>query len=163
MGTLSLILTQLKGLGLYILGILKSLGINETVWPLMGLFLIALLALSKFVFKPYIAALTEREGRTSGGETEADELLLQAKELQTEYENRAKELNREMRTIYDEIKAKALIEQEGLLHTAHHNFEESVKLSKSKVETEYRNAQEALSLEVPSLSRDIVDKLVGRA
>lgn len=153
----------LANFGSYILGILTSLGINESVWPLMGLFLIALLALSNLVFKPYLAAYTERENRTAGGESTADQYLQEARELQAEYEAKAKELNREMRTIFDQIKAQALKDQEARLLTAHQQFEDNVKKSREKVDVEYRNAQESLSSEVPTLSREIVAKLLGRA
>lgn len=152
-----------KGLGLYVLGILTSLGINSSVWPMMGLFVIALIVLSQLIFKPYLAAYTQRELRTSGGEAEADQLNAETVRLQGEYDAKAKELNREMRSIFDEIKLNAVQENDARLAKAHAEFEGLVKKSKALVDSEFTKAQESLSREVPELSKVIVDRLMGKS
>ena len=61
--------------------LLKSLGIDSTLWSHLACFIVAYLALSTLVFRPYLRAFQERERRTVGSEEDAIRLIEEAREL----------------------------------------------------------------------------------
>lgn len=113
--------------------LLKSLGIDfNTLWIHILCFAVGYLALSNLVFKPYSKALRDREGRTVGGEELAQKLLLQAAEINSEFEQKAKAISLSIREEYDKNRQAAMKESEVLMSAARLEAGKILETSRAK-------------------------------
>jgi F0F1-type ATP synthase membrane subunit b/b' len=69
------------------------LSVDATFGIQLLFFLISYFVLSNFLFKPYLAALSERERLTAGSEKQAEEIMAEHKEMKYQYEQKAKQLS----------------------------------------------------------------------
>ena len=144
------------------MALLKSLGIDSTLWFHVVCFAVAYLSISNFVFKPYLKALAEREKRTIGGEEQAAQLMNEAAEINAEYETKAKAISASIRGEYETHRAAALKESEVLLSAARTQAAELLETSRTKIATEVASAKSKLSAEVPSITSAIASKMAGK-
>lgn len=142
--------------------LLKSLGIDGTLWIHIACFAIGYLSLSNFVFKPYAKALAERENRTVGGEELAQQLLVQAGEINANYEQKAKAISASIRAEYDKNRVEALRESELLISSARLDAAKLLESSRNKIASEIGAAKSALASEVPAITSAIASKMAGK-
>jgi F-type H+-transporting ATPase subunit b len=142
--------------------LLKSLGIDGTLWIHIACFAVSYLALSNFVFKPYAKALAEREKRTVGGEELAQQLLIQAGEINANYEQKAKAISASIRAEYDKNRVEALRESETLITAARLEAAKLLEASRTKIASEIGAAKNSLAAEVPSITSAIASKMAGK-
>lgn len=142
--------------------IIKSLGVDSTLWVQLVCFLVSYLALSNFLFKPYMRALEERQKRTVGGEELAARLSGEASELHGEYEQKARALNAQIKGFYDQSRTEATKEFETIVKTARDESGSLVQSAREKISTEVQKARVGLSAEVPAVSTAIASKLAGK-
>jgi F-type H+-transporting ATPase subunit b len=142
--------------------LLKSLGIDGTLWIHIACFAVGYLSLSNFVFKPYAKALAEREKRTVGGEELANQLLIQAGEINANYEQKAKAISASIRAEYDKNRVDALRESESLITSARQEAAKLLDSSRTKIASEIAAAKSALASEVPSITSAIASKMAGK-
>jgi F-type H+-transporting ATPase subunit b len=143
--------------------LLKSLGIDlNTLWMHVLCFAVGYLSLSNLVFKPYVAALKDREGRTVGGEELAQKLLIQAVEMDADYEQKAKAISASIRTEYEKNRQEALRESEALIGKARMEAFQLLESSRATIAMEITAAKSALSGEVPSIAAAITAKMAGK-
>ena len=143
-------------------GILKTLNIDNTIWFQLGCFVVSYLALSNLIFKPYYAAFAKRKERTVGGEESAEAMVKETSALNEQYESRAREINSEFKTIYDTEKASATKEYNEQISAARNSAQELTEKVKGQIATEVKKAKEELDKEVPSVSKEMVSRLVGK-
>lgn len=142
--------------------LLKSLGIDGTLWIHMACFAVGYLSLSNFVFKPYAKALAEREKRTVGGEELAQQLLIQAGEINANYELKAKAISASIRSEYDKNRVEALRESESLISSARQEAAKLLESSRTRIASEIGAAKNALASEVPAITSAIASKMAGK-
>lgn len=142
--------------------LLTALGINSTVWLQLASFLVSYLALSNLVFKPYLKAYRERERRTVGGEESAVRTVEEAQQLQLTYEQRAKHLNSEIRSVYEAHRSEATKQYEKQVEAARAEAAEALDSARQKISTEVQAARKSLSAEIPAVSRAIASRLSGK-
>ena len=143
-----------------VIGILKSLGINETLLFQFGIFFVAYLSMSFIVFRPYLRAYNERVRRTLGSQKETQEILQLADQKEQEYKILAKKLNGVIKSIFHESKMKAEKNSEKILLQAKKDLElksgelsEQLKLSVAK-------ARNDLESHIPDISNKIQRKFM---
>jgi F-type H+-transporting ATPase subunit b len=144
------------------MALLKSLGIDFTLWIHVGCFAVAYLALSNLIFKPYLKALAERESRTVGGEEQAAQLLSEADAINTEYETKAKAVSASIRAEYEKNRLQAMKESEALLAAARMEAGTLLEKSRARIASEIASAKSLLSAEVPSITSAIASKMAGK-
>ncbi len=144
------------------MALLKSLGIDSTLWIHVVCFAVAYLSISNLVFKPYMKALAEREKRTIGGEEQAALLLNEATEINAEYETKAKAVSASIRQEYETNRLEALKESEALLSAARAESAKILEASRAKIATEIKTAKSLLSAEVPAITSAIASKMAGK-
>ncbi len=105
------------------MAVLQQLGLNSTVTIQFFIFVATLIVLSQIAYGPYAKAHEEREHRTKGGEDLAQELLKQSLDLKSQYESKAKQVNGEIKTIFDQYRDQA-------------NREYSEMISKARIESQ---------------------------
>ncbi len=145
-----------------VLSLLSALGVNETIWIQLGCFLVSYVALTQLVFKPYLKAYHERENRTIGGEETAVRIIEEAQELSGSYEKRAREMNSEIKHVYDRKRAEAAKDSEALLAEARKNSASLLEAAREKVKAEVEAARKKLSTEIPVVSSAIASRLAGK-
>src|ERR1051326_7253553 len=97
------------------LTILRQLGVNQTIWIQLALFLVCYFFLSQFLFKPYMANLAYRKKSTTGSAEEAVQLNKSTESLAMEYQGKVKNQNEKATSIYDKLKAEGRSQEEKLL------------------------------------------------
>jgi F0F1-type ATP synthase membrane subunit b/b' len=142
--------------------ILRSLGINGTLWIQLGCFIISYLALTQLILKPYMAALIERESRTVGNEETAVRIIEQANDLQHEYEKKTRQMNSEIRGVHDESRSMAMKEYDRLIAAAREAAGKELERARAHIATEIQAARKILSSETPMVSAAIATKLAGK-
>lgn len=144
------------------MALLKSLGIDSTLWIHIACFAVAYLSLSNLVFKPYMKALAEREKRTIGGEEQAALLMSEADAINADYETKAKAVTATIRAEYEANRVQAMKESETLIAAA--RTEAAVLLEKSRVRiaSEIKTAKGLLTSEVPAITSAIASKMAGK-
>lgn len=144
------------------MALLKSLGIDSTLWIHIVCFAIAYISISNLIFKPYMKALAEREKRTVGGEEQAAALLNEANDINNEYEAKAKAVSASIRAEYETKRQEALKESETLIAAARTEAGQLLEQSRSRIATEINTAKGLLSAEVPTITAAIASKMAGK-
>lgn len=97
-----------------------------------------------------------------GGEELAQKLLLQAAEINSEFEQKAKAISLSIREEYDKNRQAAMKESEVLMSAARLEAGKILETSRAKIAKEVATAKAALSAEVPSITSAITSKMVGK-
>jgi F0F1-type ATP synthase membrane subunit b/b' len=145
-----------------LIGILQSLGVNNTVWVQIALFAVVVLFIKNFVFNPYMMAFEERLAQTTGSQDEAEKVIAATRELESNYQRLARTLNLEIKSAYDKEKAKAQAEHERIVLAARDNANEQITGAKKLINEEYMRAREELLKETSMLGDAMVAQLVAK-
>ena len=145
-----------------ILSLLNALGVNQTIWIQLACFLVSYIALTQLIFKPYMKAYHERENRTVGSEESAIRIIEEAQTLTGSYEKKARELNSEMKQLYDLKRSEAMKDYEALIRLARENSSLAIESARAKIKTEVDLARKKLATEIPAVSSAIASRLVGK-
>lgn len=140
--------------------ILRSLGINSTVYYQFVIFFVAFISMNFIVFKPYLRAYDERLRRTVGGEEEAEHLLLEADKMEEVYRREAKKLNEDIKAIFNEANSKARAETEEIMNVAKVQAETEVSNSRRQLEQSVIEARKEMATYIPKISENIERKLM---
>jgi F-type H+-transporting ATPase subunit b len=142
--------------------IFGQLGINTTAAIQFALFAISLVFLTKVVFGPYAHALEERERRTKGGEELAHEFQSKSVELQSTYETKTREVNAEIKAIFDSTKAAANKEYELSVSQARAQADKLVQTNREKISSAVSQAAAELKSQTNAVAMAITSKLLGK-
>ncbi len=145
-----------------VLSLLSALGVNQTIWIQLACFLVSYLALTQLIFKPYMKAYHERENRTVGNEESAIRIIEEAQELTHNYEKKARELNSEIKHLYDLKRSEAMKDYEAFIKTARENSTAAIEVARDKISHEVEAARKKLVSEIPAVSSAIASRLVGK-
>lgn len=144
------------------MALLKSLGIDFTLWIHVGCFAVAYLSLSNLIFKPYMKVLAEREKRTIGGEEQAALLMSETNDINADYEKKAKAITASIRSEYETNRLQAVKESEAMLAAARSESASLLEKSRARIATEIASAKSQLSSEVPAITAAIASKMAGK-
>lgn len=142
------------------MAILHQLGINHTTFYCFLVFIVTFFFLKESVFRPYFLAFEERERRTKGGEDAARDLHGKTAKVKAQYEEEARDLNAEIKSIFDESRKLAVREYEKIATEARASADKVVEEARERVAGEIKKAQEQLRLEVPGVALAITKKML---
>lgn len=142
--------------------ILKSLGVDSTIWIHLACFLISYVALTRLILKPYMAAQKEREKRTVGGEQNAVRIIEEANDLHSEYEQKARSVNSQIKGFYDQSRTTAMKEYDRLVEAARAEANQLLEASRTEIGAEVLTARRTLSADIPAVATAIASKLAGK-
>ena len=145
-----------------ILGIFTSLGVNSTIWIQLGIFLVVYAAFTSIVVKPYYSAFQERQNKTVGNEQVAETLGDQTRELEAAFQRKARELNLDIKEIYDNAKTEASREQTKIQTEAREKAKAQLEAARAKLKDEYNRAREELIKEAPQVGQLIKERLLAK-
>jgi F-type H+-transporting ATPase subunit b len=142
--------------------VLAALGLNSSVLIQFFLFVAIYMVLSRFLFQPYYQAFLRRSERTIGSTEEAEKINAQSESLEQKYANSLKSLNVEVKKIYEAAKTQAHAEQEDILRKARAHAKELLDESLVETKRQIQAAQPQIQAESLSVSKEIVQKLLGK-
>ncbi len=136
-------------------------GFGLIFWQLL-IFLLVLFLLSKFAWKPIMAALTEREAGIENALREADRARLEMQKLQGQNES----LIQEARAERDRVLREAQAAGNQLIETAKQRATEEgsrqLMAARQEIETQRRAAIAEIKNTAAALSVEIAEKLLRR-
>lgn len=143
-----------------VIEILKSLGIDDTVYFQFGIFFVAFISMKYIVFKPYLDAHDERIKRTVGGQEEAEQLLEKAAETEKAYAKKAKSLNSEIKEIFAVQNTNAKKEIEQIMAVAKKEADSQTEASRKELDESVSAARREMENHIPTISQNIQNKFV---
>jgi len=142
--------------------ILTALGVDYTIGIQFIIFVTAYVFLTTLVFRPYHRAFEERVRRTEGNTETAERIIAESKELEVEYEQKARALNNETRVIFDHSRTEAMREYDRMVSQARERAKNIVEKTRSQITFEVEKTRSDMSKEVPGLTKAVVQKLMGQ-
>lgn len=142
--------------------LLQVLKLDATIVPQFFIFLLAYLILLKLVFEPYMKAFNKRKEATVGSKELADQLLLETQDIHFKYEVKAREINSELRKIYDAARKDALKLHEEILNSARGEAEAKLKTLREELSKNANQVRDELKKQIPEISRTISNHLLGK-
>lgn len=142
--------------------ILAQLGVDQTFWIQLVLFLTCYFFMSQFLFKPYLRNLDYRKKNTTEAVEEAQKLMTVTDSLAMEYEGKVKKQNEEALHIYTKFKQDGVAEEQKLIATARTKAEKVVYDTNLKISLEIEQTKKELAKMIPEISRQAATKILGR-
>jgi F-type H+-transporting ATPase subunit b len=126
-------------------------------------FLLLLLILNVFLYKPIRKVLADREGQLSGARERAAAVDQDVAAKMAEYEARLREMKGQGMEGREALKKEAMAEEAKLIETARAEASATLTAIKEKVAAEAAAARAVLQDQARSLSNDICEKVLGRS
>lgn len=136
--------------------------IDLTVLVQFVIFVMLLLVLTKFVFRPYLAIRRERDENIDGARQRAGDLAHEAEEKMNRYDDLILTARKEAATVRAEYRRQAEAHTVEVLGEARKRAEEKVSAARAKLEQDAAQAQQALKARADEMGRTIAKKLLGR-
>lgn len=139
------------------------ISLNFTLFIQMGMFLVLMLILNRFVFKPMAALLAEREKRIKDPGSDAKGMDSEIEKMHLQYEATMNDARLKGVEERNRLRKEGAEREQELVKGAYKASEEALSDVKEKIERELGAARESLKKEAASLSVDAAEKLLGRA
>ncbi len=134
----------------------------DATLPIMAVqFLILCLVLNAIFFKPLTKAIDDRNDYVRNNITEAKERLEKAQLLARKYEQELAETRKTAQSLISSAQADANQIRNQQIAAALAESQAQVATVKTEIEQQKRDASTALDAQVESLSRQILEKLLG--
>lgn len=137
--------------------------LNLTVILQLVIVLVLMVILSKVGFKPFLAVLQERRDWVEGAERKARELQQRMEELMEKYQEAMATAQAQGASIREEIRKESLAKEMEILQRAMEEANRFLGQMKGKIQEETQMARANLRLYAQNLSREIAEKILGRA
>ena len=126
-------------------------------------FLVLLLVLNVFLYKPIRKMLADRDAQVGGAKVRAAEVDRDVQEKMALYEARLREVKLQAGEERSLLKKEAATEEAAILDKAREEAAEQLATIKNKVAKEAADARELLRGEARTLSLEICEKVLGRS
>lgn len=134
----------------------------DATMPLMALqFVVLAFLLNAIFYKPLNKVLDERANYILGNEKEAKERLSKAKQLAKEYEKQLADARKQSQEVIAIAQADAQKIAAGKIAEAQRAAQAQKEAAASEIEQQKQAAMQTLQSQVDSLSRQILEKLLG--
>lgn len=144
-----------------VINIFKSLGVDESIFVLFGLF-VALYFVLKFVlFGKLQEVLEMREGKTTGLEGNANKKFTEAEELLAKYDDRIEKSNAEAQAILSTKKSEIVARERVKYKDAEVKVEKDVEAKKAVFVAELNEQKKSVMSSAATLSENLVQKLTN--
>lgn len=136
--------------------------INITILFQIAVFLVLLGWLSRFLFKPLLALIDERERRIVGARAEAQELLAAADERKKDIEVRIMAAQKAARSVLEELKSEGVAHHRKVLEEAQLQAHAQLKEGFALLAAEAKQVRAILFSEVDALSGMLLAKFAAK-
>ena len=152
----------MSAIGKEILVILLMLGVNETFYYQLAIFMVTYAFLYFVVFKPYLRMFQERERRTIGNKNLAGKIAEEVQEMELDYQAKARKLSAKYKDVYDRHRLEAVSESNKLVEEARLQSKQTLEKAKKDIQESLSSIKKDLSSEAPHISKVIVKQVLGR-
>jgi F-type H+-transporting ATPase subunit b len=126
-------------------------------------FLLLMLILNIFLFKPIRKVLAERNAEISGAKEKSAAVDKEVQEKHAIYEARMREIKARATDERSGLRKEAQVEEVAILDKARKDATDTLSAIKSKVAKESADARQLLKEQAVSLSSEICEKVLGRS
>lgn len=134
----------------------------DATLPLMAVqFLLLMVLLNQFFYKPLTKALDDRGSYIRTNQTDAQERLAKAERLAKQYEQELAEARRKAQSVVTEAEAEAESVVAKQVAEAQREAQAIREQTQRDLDQQKEEAFRSLEQQVDSLSRDILEKLLG--
>lgn len=126
-------------------------------------FLLLMLVLNYFLFKPIRKILSERNAEINGAKQQSAAVDKEVQEKHALYEQRMREIKARATDERSGLRKEAQTEEAAILDKARKEATDSLSAIKSKVAKESADARQLLKEQALSLSSEICEKVLGRS
>ncbi len=126
-------------------------------------FLILLVFLNHFLFKPILEMVERRNKRLGSLNTDAARFNEKSENAIEQYKKLHGEMKKESSSILQSARQESIAEQESILQKARGEFAERVERARGEIAGEVEEANKNLEKEAGKISVEIADKLLGRS
>ena len=137
--------------------------LNFTVIFQLAILLILMIALADFLFKPFIRVVQGRLDWVEGAETKARELQQKMEELMERYRDAMAAAQVQGVNLREGIRKESLAREMEILRRASEEAGGFLEEMKKKIQEETELARVTLRMQAQNLSRQIAEKILGRA
>jgi F-type H+-transporting ATPase subunit b len=134
-----------------------------TIFYQFANFLIILILLNFFLFKPVVGALKKREGAIKSLGERVDKAKQDAKDFERQYDEVTQEKKRPILESKDAALSEANTGATKIIEKARHELTEELSKIKVEIETEGKRVYETLRADVDRLSGDVAEKILKRS
>jgi F-type H+-transporting ATPase subunit b len=138
------------------------IALDYTVLVQVVIFLALWFLLTRFLFKPFIALLEEREARTEGLKAAAASLTTEVERLRAEYESAIAKANEEGVAVKETILQEARQTRERLLAESRAQAAERLAAVREEIRKEIGKGREQALQEAAAIARQMAEKILGR-
>ncbi|PIU00547.1 MAG: hypothetical protein COT74_04145 [Bdellovibrionales bacterium CG10_big_fil_rev_8_21_14_0_10_45_34] len=143
------------------MSILKTLGIDSTLWIQLASFLVGFLSLYYLIFKPYMKALLSWESQTVGGEDTANSVEAKAVEVELAFAQTSLKVRQKINEIFEEKRKEGLVKQTEILTKARAEANAKAELFKTDLTVSVQKVQKELDQAIPQLTEQICNHLMN--
>lgn len=136
--------------------------IDGTIFVQFGLFIILLIILTKFVFRPYLALLKERDQNIDGAREEAGRMSEQAAGDLERYEDQIVKARKEAAAVRSTFREEGEKQGVDLLAEARTKSEARISDAREKIRKSAEATRLALRTGADRIAGEIATKLLGR-
>ncbi len=126
-------------------------------------FLILLVFLNHFLFKPVLEVVERRNKRLSSLNADVSRFSEKSESAIQQYEKLHGEMKKESSSILQSARQESIAEQENILQKARGEFTEKVESARKEIAGEVQEANKNLGKEAGKISMEIAAKLLGRS
>jgi F-type H+-transporting ATPase subunit b len=134
-----------------------------TIFYQFANFLIILILLNFFLFKPVVGALKKREGAIKSLAERVDKAKQDAKDFERQYDEVTQEKKKPILESKDAALSEANTGATKIIEKARHELTEELSKIKVEIETEGKRVYETLRADVDRLSGDVAEKILKRS
>jgi len=139
------------------------IAVDYTLFIQIGLFLLLWMFLARFVFRPYLRALEDREQNTDGFRAEARRLAEDAERLKLIYDEAVAKATQDGQAAKEAVRQEALRARETLLAEAREETARFLENTRREIEEEFQKGREAALKEAESIALQMAEKMLGRS
>lgn len=136
--------------------------IDGTIFIQLGIFLLLLLALTRLVFRPYLALRQERYQNIEGAKEEAQHFQKDIQEKMATYEEQILQARKEAVVIRTGLRQEGEQKATQIISQAQTKAEADIEASRQRMEKSAQAAQLALRTRADQIAQMIAKKLLGR-
>ena len=136
--------------------------INWTFFVQLANFLVLIVLLNRFLFKPILKNVEKREARMKEFKLDAEKLNRKTEEMVEEYETKLEEAKKLTSEILHKAKLDATNEQDKVIKEARNEFSSEIDKAMVDIGQYAGNAEKELKKGAEALSKEITSKIMGK-
>lgn len=135
---------------------------DKTFFVQLAIFLVVLVALNHFVFKPVLRVIRLRREKTKGELAKIEALTKETEKLVKEYEDKIHEARKEAFQMKETIRREGEAQGQKIIQEARQASLTQMEQARRAIQKETETATQKLEAQAKGMSRTLAEKLLGR-